>query len=257
MTNESMLAVRDVSVYYGRAIAVDGVSFELPAGESLALLGRNGAGKSSLLHAIAGLTPYSGGLEIQGTSLGSGKPAQRVRLAASIVLERRELFGGMSVEENLEVAYFGCGVRSGRAIARAGGFDRVYDIFPALKGKRHEHAESLSGGQQQMLAIARALIARPRLMLLDEPSIGLAPQMTAMVYDVLEQLKADGISLLVVEENPTRALQVADHVVVMDRGRIAFVATADEVRADPDMVRRAYFGDGQGAHPRESPAELP
>jgi branched-chain amino acid transport system ATP-binding protein len=165
-----------------------------------------------------------------------------VREGLAIVLERRGLFSSMSVEQNLEVAYYGKGIRSRAAVRKAGGFAAAYDRFPLLYEKRRSPAGSLSGGQQQMLAIGRALICAPRLLMLDEPSLGLAPLVIGAVYEAIRDLRASGISMLLIEENPQRALDVADRVMVMDRGQVRFEASSQLARESPERFRAAYFG---------------
>lgn len=238
----TLLQIEDVKVRYGRATAVDGVSLTVAPGEVLAIFGRNGAGKSSLLHAVSGTQARSGRVTVAGTELASTDAQAAVRNGVAIVLERRGLFSEMTVEQNLEVAYFGMGVRSRRSVRRAGGFAAAYDRFPVLHEKRKERAGALSGGQQQMLAIGRALVCRPRLLLLDEPSLGLAPKIISTVFETLADLRSTGMAMVLVEENPQRALAIADRAMVMDRGQLRFEGTAEETRRSPDAFRDAYFG---------------
>ncbi|MBN9110481.1 MAG: ABC transporter ATP-binding protein [Pseudonocardia sp.] len=253
-----LLDVRALSVRYGRATAVDNVSFTVGAGEVLAVFGRNGAGKSSLLHAVVGIQGHEGEVAVDGAALPPGDATAAVRAGVAIVLERRGLFADMTVEQNLEVAHYGRGLRSRRAIRRAGGLQGAYDAFPVLHEKRRETAGSLSGGQQQMLAIGRALVCAPRLLLLDEPSLGLAPKVTEAVFEAIAGLRSSGMAMLLVEENPQRGLGVADRVVVMDRGQFPFTADAGEARRSPQTFRDAYFGrsepDGAAAEAERATA---
>ena len=223
-----MLEVQDLVVRYGAIEAVHGVSFAVAAGEVVALIGANGAGKTSTLAAISGLVrAASGTIRLAGRDLTHAAPHTIVRAGISQVAEGRAILARMSVHENL----------------RMGGADtdRMYARFPILAERRALPAGNLSGGEQQMLAIARALLAKPRVLLLDEPSLGLAPKMVARVFEVLAELRAGGTTMLLVEQNALRALRLADRAYVLELGRIGLSGTGDALLHDP-AVARAYLG---------------
>jgi branched-chain amino acid transport system ATP-binding protein len=245
----AILELKDVAVSYGPFVAVESVSLALGDGELLSICGRNGAGKSSLLNSIVGLEARTGEVVVEGKRLPPNNPRAAVRAGMSIVLERRGLFPDLTVEANLRVALFGRGLRTTRAVRRSGDIDRAYDFFPALAGKRKDLAGSLSGGQQQMLAIGRAVVCRPKILLLDEPSIGLAPLMIETVFQAINSMKADGLSMILVEENPQRALEVADRQIVLERGIVRLNSTSEHIRANPDEFKSAYFGHALNSGP--------
>ena len=223
-----MLQVQELVVRYGAVEAVHGISFEVAAGEVVALIGANGAGKSSTLAAISGLIRPSGGhIFLAGRDLTGAAPHTIVRAGISQVPEGRAILARMSVHENLLM----------------GGTDveAMYARFPILAERRALPAGNLSGGEQQMLAIARALLARPRVLLLDEPSLGLAPKMVATVFEVLAELRAGGTTMLLVEQNALRALRLADRAYVLELGRIGLAGTGTQLLHDP-AVARAYLG---------------
>ena len=223
-----MLEVRDLAVRYGAVEVVHGVSFDVAPGEVVALLGANGAGKTTTLGAISGLVRARGAVRFDGHELLGRQPHQIVRAGIVQVPEGRAVLARMSVEENLRL-----GSRDGVADA--------YSRFPVLRERSAVPAGSLSGGEQQMLAIARALLARPRLLLLDEPSLGLAPKIIADVYRVLSDLKASGTTMLLVEQNAAKALRLADRAYVLELGRIAISGRARDLLGD-ERVARAYLG---------------
>ena len=228
MPEPAMLQVKDLVVRYGAVEAVHGISFEVAAGEVVALIGANGAGKSSTLAAISGLIRPSGGhIFLAGRDLTGAAPHTIVRAGISQVPEGRAILARMSVHENLLM----------------GGTDveAMYARFPILAERRALPAGNLSGGEQQMLAIARALLARPRVLLLDEPSLGLAPKMVATVFEVLAELRAGGTTMLLVEQNALRALRLADRAYVLELGRIGLAGTGTQLLHDP-AVARAYLG---------------
>ena len=230
-----LLEVTDLHVAYGKVEAVRGVSLQVPAGGIVAIVGPNGAGKSSLLNALAGALPCSGEVRYDGRSLAGRGVEDRVAGGLCLVPERRELFREMTVADNLELGAF---LR--RTDPRAT-LDWVLEIFPRLRERLRQQAGTLSGGEQQMLALGRALLSGPRLLMLDEPSLGLAPLIVKEIFRVVRSLRDRGVSLLVVEQNARVALQVADLAYVVEGGRIVLSGTAAELAADP-RVAAAYLG---------------
>ena len=234
-----MLKVSDLHVYYGRLHALQGISLEIPTGGIVALLGVNGAGKSSLLGAIAGIVrATSGKVEFEGTDL-SGLSADRiVRHGVSLVPERRDLFPEMSVAENLAMgAYSRKDVR-----AAATDLERILDYFPILRERSRQRAAQLSGGEQQMLAIGRALMARPRVLLLDEPSLGLAPRMLDAIFAIIERInREDGTTVFLVEQNTHLALAVASFAHVIETGRLVADGTSAQLLGS-DLIKRSFLG---------------
>jgi len=218
-------------VRYGAVEAVHGISFTADGGAVTALIGANGAGKSSTLAAISGLVPATGHVVFEGRDLSGWAPHAIVRAGIVQVPEGREILARMSVEENLLL-----GLRGSRDAVRG-----AYERFPILAERRALAAGNLSGGEQQMLAIARALLARPRLLLLDEPSLGLAPKMVAAVFEILADLKRQGVTMLLVEQNALRALRLADRAYVLDLGRITMSGTGEALLHD-EAVARTYLG---------------
>lgn len=234
------LRVEDLTVRWGKAIAVDGVSFDVPAGTTTAVLGRNGAGKSSVLAGIMGLASRSSGAVIvDGVARRSGRSLAHAGVA--IVLERRELFAHMSVEDNLILGGYVTKSLRLRNVREGERMSFVLGMFPRLEERRSQLAGTLSGGEQQMLAIGRALMSSPRILILDEPSIGLAPLIVDQIYANLEDLKRSGLTLVLVEEHPIRAMGLADDVVVLDRGQIVLHRSGDEVRALPSLLEASYL----------------
>ena len=227
-----LLEVEQLVVRYGAVEAVHGVSFSANAGEVTALIGANGAGKSSTLAAISGLVPARGRIRFDGHDIAGAPPHAIVRAGVIQVPEGREILARMTVEENLLM-----GLRDGERSALGSAYER----FPILRERRALLAGSLSGGEQQMLAIARALLARPRLLLLDEPSLGLAPLVVKRVFDTLAELKRQGVTMLLVEQNALRALRLADRAYVMELGRIVMRGTGHELLRD-EGVARTYLG---------------
>ncbi|HET9046455.1 MAG TPA: ABC transporter ATP-binding protein [Casimicrobiaceae bacterium] len=233
-----MLDLRDLDVDYGRAPALWRVSLQISAGELVSIVGPNGAGKTTLINAIAGLHLASGGrIVMDGIDL-TRFPAHRFCGAGiAIVPEGRRLFTRMTVRENLEIGAYAPAARSGRA----GALERVCALFPAVRDKLAAPAGALSGGQQQMVAIGRALMAQPRLLLLDEPSLGLSPLMVKTMFGAIRDVNAGGTSVLLVEQNVAMALDVADRAYLLEEGRIVSEGTPDEVFGNP-ALRRAYLG---------------
>ena len=229
-----LLEVTRIESRYGRIPAVAGVDLDVADGELVALVGANGAGKTTLLRTISGVQPASGGsIRFEGRDLAHTSARQRVQLGIVQVPEGRQVFGPLSVEDNLRLGAFARG--SGDAL------QQVIAHFPALGQKRLDPAGTLSGGQQQMLAIGRALMAQPRLLLLDEPSMGLAPRLAAEIFAQIAKLRAHGTTILLVDQNARAALAIADRGYVMETGRIVLTGTAEQLLRDP-QVRAAYMG---------------
>lgn len=232
-----MLSVENLSSAYGRIKALHDVSIEVSEGEIVTLIGANGAGKTTLLRAISGVQPIiSGSISFAGRPIGSLPSHERVALGITQVPEGRQLFSPLSVEDNLRL-----GAWSHRDGDVKPALEQVYELFPMLASKRKIAAGSLSGGQQQMLAVGRALMARPRLLLLDEPSMGLAPILVEQILQNISRLKRDGLTILLVEQNAHAALAIADRAYVLETGRITVHGTSDEIRVDR-RVQEAYLG---------------
>ncbi len=236
-----MLRLRNLRCYYGKIRAINGVSLSVRAGEIIALIGANGAGKSTLLQALCGLIPrWEGEMLFERESLKGLKPQDIVKRGMCLVPEGRLLFPPMSVIENLRLGAY-LRYRRGENEAVREDLETVMELFPILRERARQPAGTLSGGEQQMVAIARALMARPRLLLLDEPTMGLAPFLVKMILDTLAQLKERGITVLLVEQNARAALQIADRGYVLENGRIVLEGPAEDLLADQD-VKRAYLG---------------
>jgi branched-chain amino acid transport system ATP-binding protein len=233
-----MLEVRDLRVHYGAVEAVKGVSFQINAGEIISLIGANGAGKSTILRALTGLVrPSSGTIEFHGQSLVGLAPHQIIRLGIGHVPEGRRLFPKMSVMENLKMGAY---LRQNRAEIE-NTLEMIYEHFPILKERTKQRAGSLSGGEQQMLATARALMNRPQLLMLDEPSIGLSPILTAEIGKIVQQINAMGVTTILVEQNAMLALTLAQRGYVLETGSIAMQGEAQELLQD-EGVKKAYLG---------------
>lgn len=231
-----VLSVAGLEVAYGAVQAVAGVSFDLHAGELVALIGPNGAGKSSALRAITGLVPMAGGdVRLYGSSIRQVAAHALPRRGLVLVPEGRHVFGELSVLDNLRL---GGHTRSGRDMAD--GLERAFGLFPILRERRRQSAGTLSGGEQQMLAIARAMMSQPKVLLLDEPSLGLAPVIVKQVFDLLRRLHASGVSILLVEQNARMALEVADRAYVLQTGHMVASGPAAVLAAD-DAIRRHYL----------------
>lgn len=233
-----MLSIQNINVYYGNIQALRGVSLEINEGEIVTLIGANGAGKSTLLKTISGLIkPKDGEILFEGQSI-AGKVAQTiVKKGLSHVPEGRRIFANMTVEENLELGAF---LRKDKKGIRDD-FEKVYNLFPRLLERHKQQAGTLSGGEQQMLAMGRALMARPRLLLLDEPSMGLAPLLVKTIFRIIEEINQSGTTILLVEQNANMALSVADRAYVIETGRIVLNGTSDELNQS-DQIRTAYLG---------------
>ncbi len=232
-----MLSVENLRSGYGRIQVLHGVSLEVHAGEIVVLVGANGAGKTTLLRAISGVQPVNAGsIRFEGRPIERAPSHVRVALGITQVPEGRQLFAPLSVEDNLKL-----GAWSGRVGDLAPALARVHAMFPMLESMRKTPAGALSGGQQQMLAIGRALMAKPRLLLLDEPSMGLAPILVDQILETIRALKHDGLTILLVEQNARAALAIADRAYVLETGRVAVSGTAAEIQVD-QRVREAYLG---------------
>lgn len=243
----ALLSLNDLSVRFrGASLALDGVSLEVPEKAIVALLGPNGAGKTTALRAISGLLSYHGGAEMGGSirydgAKLTGRTAGRVRAGIAQVMEGRRIFPDLSIEENLLTG----GFTRPRA-ALAAGLEQVYALFPDLTGRRNEMAGLLSGGQQQMVAVGRALMSAPRLLLLDEPSLGLAPMVVQQIASALREINSQGTSVLLVEQNATLALELSSSACILETGRVAISGNSRDLKHDP-KVREAYLGHGVGS----------
>ena len=233
-----LLEVRHLAIAYGDATAVWDASLEVDEGDIVAVIGPNGAGKSTLINAIAGLHGWRHGeLRFCGTDMAQVASHQVCRHGIALVPEGRRLFTRMSVEENLEI---GC-YRSEARTSRAESLERVYRLFPLLRDRRRQLAGALSGGQQQMLAVGRALMARPRLLLLDEPSLGLAPAVVDHMFDIVRTINDEGVAILLVEQNVAKALEIARHAYVLEEGRIVAAGTPSALLSE-SRIQEAYLG---------------
>ena len=238
-----MLEITDLATSYGKIEALKGVSLQAKAGEVTCLLGPNGAGKSTLMLTLSGiLKPQRGSVKFEGEELIGKTPAQIVERGMALVPENRLVFPALSVRENLMAGAFKrrdtAGIKSD--------VEAMFVRFPRLKERIEQLAGTLSGGEQQMLAVARALMSRPRLLLMDEPSVGLAPLVVAEIFSIIKQLHQEGVSLFVVEQNAHMALKVAQHFYLMEQGRVSFSGTPGEL-ADDDVIQRAYLGQQKAA----------
>ena len=232
------LRVDGLTVGYGKAPVLEGLSLTVPRGKVVAVVGPNGAGKSTLVRTISGLLrPAAGRIDYDGESLLRRRPDQIARHGVLMVPETRDIFGGMTVWENLKVAFDNLDPGGDEPAA----FERVYGLFPILRERREQIAGNLSGGQQQMLAIARALLGRPKLLMLDEPSLGLARIVIRDIYAALQVLREQGLTVLLVEQNATMAVEFADHSLVLVNGRIVLQGPRETMAGNEDMVRH-YLG---------------
>jgi branched-chain amino acid transport system ATP-binding protein len=237
--NETLLEVRDLHVAYGKVEAVRGVSLAVAVGTIVSVIGPNGAGKTTLLAALMGLLPAKGKLAYLGSPAGALTVEQRVARGLILVPERRELFSAMSVADNLELG----GFQRARSRERGwrGTLDEVYARFPRLLERRDQLAGTLSGGERQMLAMGRALMGKPRLLMLDEPSLGLAPRMVREIFSIVAGLRASGVAILLVEQNARAALQVSDYGYVLETGELALEGPSADLAANA-RVSATYLG---------------
>ena len=234
-----MLKLNDIHTYYGNIRAVRGISIEVNAGEKVCMIGANGAGKSTTLMTISGVNaPIEGSIEFEGEDITSTSAEQRVTFGISQVPEGRLIFPDMTVLENLELGAY---IRKDTAEIRSD-LDKIFGYFPVLGERRKQRGGSLSGGEQQMLAIGRSLMSNPRLLLLDEPSLGLAPLIVKQIFEIIEQINEEGTTILLVEQNAQLALNVTDRGYVMETGEITIDGTSSDLLAD-ERVRQAYLGE--------------
>ncbi|MDY6017730.1 MAG: ABC transporter ATP-binding protein [Oscillospiraceae bacterium] len=232
-----MLKVNDINVYYGSIHAIKGVSFEVKQGEIVTLIGANGAGKSTILKTVSGLLrSKTGSIDFLDKNISTVAPHKIVERGLAHVPEGRRIFLQMSVEENLEMGAY---TRGGKGVSED--LAKVYEQFPRLKERRKQTAGTLSGGEQQMLAMGRALMSRPQLLMLDEPSMGLAPILVEQIFEIIKSLHKDGTTILLVEQNAQMALSVADRAYVLETGKITLSGTGEEL-AQSDEIRKAYLG---------------
>ena len=233
----SMLEIKDIHVYYGAIHAIKGISFEVNEGEVVTLIGANGAGKSTTLNTVAGLLkPRSGEILFEGKNINNVPASKMVSLGMALCPEGRRIFQQMTVRENLEMGGFS---RNPSEIPAS--MADVFERFPRLKEREKQIAGTLSGGEQQMLAMGRALMSKPRLLMLDEPSMGLAPILVEQVFDIIKELHAGGTTILLVEQNARMALGIADRAYVLETGKITLSGTGKELAASED-VKKAYLG---------------
>lgn len=234
-----MLELRDIHTYYGQIRAVQGISVTVNAGEMVCLIGANGAGKSTTLMTVSGIyAPVQGSIHFEGEDITRTSPEERVILGISQVPEGRLVFPDLTVLENLELGAYS---RTDKQGIRAD-LNKIFESFPVLQERRRQRGGSLSGGEQQMLAIGRALMSQPRLLLLDEPSLGLAPLIVKQIFEIIQQINEDGTTILLVEQNAQLALQMTDRGYVMETGEIAMEGSSADLLAD-ERVRQAYLGE--------------
>ena len=234
--SDIILSVKDLQVNYGGIEAVKGISFDVPAGDIVTLIGANGAGKSTTLKAIAGLVkPRGGSIELEGTNITGKDSSDIVARGVTLVPEGRRVFANMTVLENIKIG----------AYLRKDNLDEdiawVYELFPRLKEREWQLAGTLSGGEQQMLAVARALMSRPKVLMMDEPSLGLAPLVVKGIFDIIREINRQGVTVLLIEQNANMALKTADYAYVLETGRIGLSGTGAELLANED-VKKAYLG---------------
>ena len=242
-----LLEIERFSALYNRVVAVEDVSMRVCAGEVTAVIGPNGAGKTSLVNAVMGLCASRGRISFPFAPEAVRSTEARVRARIALVPEKRELFGPMTVRDNLRLGAFA--VRHDRASAIDDRMTDIFNLFPRLEERKHQLAQTLSGGERQMLALGRALMLRPRLLMLDEPSLGLAPLIVAEIFRVIDKLKTEGVSILLIEQNARAALRISDHAYVLENGSVQLQGRACDVAADPRVIE-SYLG--MGASPSKS-----
>lgn len=233
-----MLAIRDIDVFYGAIQALEGVSIDVNEGETVAIIGSNGAGKTTLLRTVSGLLkPRKGTIEFLGKPIHGARTHEIVRAGISQSPEGRRIFTNMSVRENLQLGSF---IRKDAGNVAAD-VEKVLDRFPRLRERINQNSGTMSGGEQQMLAIGRAMMSRPKLLLLDEPSLGLAPNLVTEIFNIVKDLNAEGTTILIVEQNANRALEVAHRGYVLETGKLVLTGTGRDLLSDP-KVKEAYLG---------------
>ena len=247
-----MLAVRRLAVHYGPIQAVRGIDLDVTEGEIVALIGANGAGKTSAVKAIAGLVPFTGDVIYAGRTLRPGQAERNLRAGLALVPEGRGILGRMTVEENLLM-----GTYARRDRARVTDIERMIGRFPILGERLRTRAGLLSGGEQQMLAIARALLSRPRLLLLDEPSLGLAPKITAAIFRLIADLRRDGLTVLLVEQKARQTLKVADRAYLLETGRVAACGPARDLAGDALLSQSFLGGHAEAREDASTGLEVP
>ena len=235
----SILKVTDLHAGYGKAEVLSGLAIDLPPGAVVTVIGPNGAGKSTTLNALMGVLPSRGRIEFDGQDITQATLEERVMAGLALVPEKRELFGTMPVEDNLVLGGFR--PMKQRVAGWRDTLDQVYTLFPRLKERRVQLAGTLSGGERQMLAVGRALMSRPKVLMLDEPSLGLAPLVVKEIFRTITALRATGVSILLIEQNARAALEVADHGYVLETGAIALQGPAAELAVDPRVIE-TYLG---------------
>jgi len=234
-----LLSIQNLHVSYGPIKVLKGVSIHIDQGEVVSLIGANGAGKTTLMSTVAGLLrPENGSIKFEGRDITKFSPDEIVKLGISLVPEGRQIFAPLTVLENLELGAY---LRSKDKKAVRQDIDKVFSLFPQLKDRKNQKAGTLSGGEQQMLAIARAFMARPKLLLLDEPSLGLAPMVLELIMDSILELNKAGLTILIVEQNAIKALDISMRGYVLETGRIILQGSSSELKEDPDVIR-AYLG---------------
>lgn len=236
--SNNILSVRDLNVSYGRAKTLHDVAIDVPRGSIVTVIGANGAGKTTLVNSIMGIKRGEGSITLDGANISTTPLERRVEAGLCLVSERRELFASLTVEDNLRLGAF----RRPRG-ERAGRLEEIYQRFPRLKERVKQQAGTLSGGERQMLAMGRALMAKPKVLMLDEPSLGLAPRIVREVFKILVELRSTNISILLIEQNARAALQIADNAYVMELGLITAQGTASEISSNPRLVE-SYLGLG-------------
>lgn len=233
-----LLNVKDLNTYYGAIHALKGVSITVNEGEIVSLIGSNGAGKSTLVNTIAGLLkPRSGSIEFQGKNISKMEAYNVLKEGISLSPEGREVFASLTVEENLKLGAYT--INDAKLINES--FEYVYELFPKLKERKGQYAGTLSGGEQQMLAIGRSLMGRPKLLLLDEPSLGLAPNIVAQIFELIKKISKEGITILLIEQNAFMALKTSDRAYVLENGVISLEGPSKDIIND-DKVREIYLG---------------
>ena len=242
---QPLLQVRDLHAGYGRAEVLTGLHFQLQKGQVVTVIGPNGAGKSTTLNALMGVMPSRGQIFFDGQDLADTSLEERVMMGMALVPEKRELFSTMSVEDNLILGGYRSMTLKVPNWQRA--IERVFELFPRLQERRAQMAGTLSGGERQMLAVGRALMSEPKLLMLDEPSLGLAPLIVREIFNIIERLRQQGTSILLIEQNARAALEVADHGYVLETGNIALEGPAQQLATDPRVIE-TYLGAAASKH---------